>query len=123
VEGLAIRLDDSPVRCPFCHDRIEADGEPWVACSACLARHHPECWTEASSCASCRSASALVAAPPLIRRAIRVTAVGRLRRRQRARTRRRVLGALIVASVAVNVVLVVLGFGTTALLPFSYSSF
>jgi hypothetical protein len=41
-------------RCPFCHDDVRADGGGWVACAACLARHHEACWAEGGRCATCR---------------------------------------------------------------------
>src|SRR5579871_4463817 len=42
-----------PTRCPFCHADIAIESEEWVACAACLARHHRECWEEAGACSSC----------------------------------------------------------------------
>jgi len=38
-------------RCPYCHSDVEA--ETGVACTACLARHHSDCWDEHQECASC----------------------------------------------------------------------
>ncbi len=48
-----------PLRCPFCHDRIDLNGQ-WVACSRCLARHHDECWEDGRKCGACGGTSALV---------------------------------------------------------------
>jgi hypothetical protein len=39
-------------RCPFCHEQVQA--KEWVACAACLARHHEACWAESGRCATCR---------------------------------------------------------------------
>lgn len=50
------------LRCPYCHDALQVAGGGWVACGACLARHHAPCWGEARRCASCSSRSALVRA-------------------------------------------------------------
>ena len=38
------------LRCPFCHDAVEGSG---VACTACLAPHHTECWDETEVCSNC----------------------------------------------------------------------
>ncbi|MCO5167377.1 MAG: hypothetical protein M9894_13590 [Planctomycetes bacterium] len=46
-------------RCPFCHEGLTADAAGWVACAACLARHHEPCWGEASRCAACGGAERL----------------------------------------------------------------
>ena len=66
-----IKLEASPVRCPFCHDGIDVGGEAWVACAGCLARHHDACWGESGACGSCghrerltRDGAAPAAAPP-----------------------------------------------------------
>ena len=40
-------------RCPYCHEVAGEDGEPAVACTACLARHHQGCWDEHKQCAGC----------------------------------------------------------------------
>lgn len=42
----------SASRCPFCHEAVKE--REWVACAACLARHHEGCWTESGRCATCR---------------------------------------------------------------------
>lgn len=60
----------SPVRCPFCHDAVDAAKLDWVVCRSCLARHHEGCWGESGQCASCGHDTALgggdlrVATPP-----------------------------------------------------------
>ncbi len=46
------------MRCPFCHDDIGND-QHWVACVACLARHHDSCFSEAGCCATCKGRDAL----------------------------------------------------------------
>ena len=40
-------------RCPYCHDAVSAESA--VACTGCLARHHPECWDDHKECATCGS--------------------------------------------------------------------
>jgi hypothetical protein len=59
-----VRVEQSAVRCPFCHGGIEVQAEKWVACSSCLARHHAECATESHACASCGAESFLRTASP-----------------------------------------------------------
>ncbi|RMG08470.1 MAG: hypothetical protein D6731_21925 [Planctomycetota bacterium] len=54
-----VRVGGSRLRCPYCHDEVDVDGEAWLACAACLARHHEVCWTEARGCASCGEEQAL----------------------------------------------------------------
>jgi len=54
---------NSPTRCPFCHDQVDVEAR-WVACRACLARHHPECWGEAGACAGCGVATCLAEDEP-----------------------------------------------------------
>jgi hypothetical protein len=58
-EKVAVRIDHSPVRCPYCHGDVLTDQEVWIACAACLARHHADCWSETKRCASCGHASSL----------------------------------------------------------------
>ncbi len=48
-----VQVAGGPGRCPFCHDAVERSKERWVACEACLARHHADCWHEAGACAGC----------------------------------------------------------------------
>lgn len=47
-------MRDGPLRCPFCHESVEREQEPWIACEACLARHHAACWSEGGGCAGCK---------------------------------------------------------------------
>ncbi|MGE0711455.1 MAG: hypothetical protein AB7N76_15825 [Planctomycetota bacterium] len=63
----AVEVVESPSRCPYCHDDARSPGSS-VACEACLARHHAECWRELSACASCGGRACLVpaAAPPVL---------------------------------------------------------
>src|SRR5271154_4879655 len=49
----AFRVTESPIRCPFCHDRIDAVDESCVVCASCLARQHRECWSELARCGTC----------------------------------------------------------------------
>jgi hypothetical protein len=52
----AVDLQTKPTtasRCPYCHQEAGEDGEPAVACTACLARHHEACWDEHKQCAGC----------------------------------------------------------------------
>ncbi len=58
-EKVSVHLDHSPIRCPYCHGDVATDQEKWIACAACLARHHADCWGEAKRCASCGHSSAL----------------------------------------------------------------
>jgi hypothetical protein len=53
---VAARVDPvaSALRCPFCHDPVRLElPTPWVACAACLARHHRSCWDESKRCGAC----------------------------------------------------------------------
>jgi hypothetical protein len=60
-----VKGEGSPVRCPYCHEDVFRDKEAWVACEACLARHHSGCWQEANRCGGCGGASFLTReAPP-----------------------------------------------------------
>lgn len=61
-EPLDLHVLGGAGRCPFCHDSIDVRALRWVACAACLARHHDVCWAEAPRCASC-GGQALVHAP------------------------------------------------------------
>jgi WD40 repeat protein len=54
-----IEVENSPTRCPYCHEGIEIAEGLWSACSACLARHHTACWDELGRCASCESVARL----------------------------------------------------------------
>jgi hypothetical protein len=40
-------------RCPYCHDGVDFTRCAWVACAACLARHHAPCWAEHIGCSAC----------------------------------------------------------------------
>jgi hypothetical protein len=54
-----VRVDGSPVRCPFCHESVDVGQDDWVACAGCLARHHGECWTEGGRCGACKATEPL----------------------------------------------------------------
>src|ERR1700691_3205681 len=55
IVALPLR-DEMRARCPFCHSEISVESDDWVACKSCLARHHRECWLEASACSVCQRA-------------------------------------------------------------------
>jgi len=59
-ERAQIAVKGSPTRCPYCHDDCRP-GEGEVACRACLARHHADCWKEHGACGSCQGTQALEA--------------------------------------------------------------
>ncbi|HZU95853.1 MAG TPA: hypothetical protein VFF73_04035 [Planctomycetota bacterium] len=56
----SVRVSQSTVRCPYCHDTVSPEAESWLACRACLARHHTDCWNESLRCSTCGSGTALV---------------------------------------------------------------
>lgn len=60
---LRARVEACFARCPYCHDGIELEGEAWLCCALCLARHHRECWREHGLCASCDNPQALTHVP------------------------------------------------------------
>jgi hypothetical protein len=134
MDSSAIKVAASPLRCPFCLDGVEPEGEPWTACGSCLGRHHAECWGEAGACSTCRSATPLVrgaATVPVVPvvRLVRIPDAGPRRsraRRARARHRRYVLGAFLVASILLNaaiVAFVVIFAEGSAIAPFVFSIF
>lgn len=41
-------------RCPFCHEDIAPASEQ-LACNACRAWHHQDCWREGAGCSACRA--------------------------------------------------------------------
>lgn len=55
-----VKVDASPLRCPYCHEGVAQDQPGWVACGGCLARHHGACWDERGACASCNGTKRLV---------------------------------------------------------------
>ena len=105
MEKASIRVAGSAVRCPFCDQSIDVNGDRWAACGACLARHHAGCWAESVVCASCRNETLLAPAAPL---RIKITlppaevTAQRRKRRAAARNRRWYLGAAIVAVLVAN---------------------
>ncbi|MBI3724284.1 hypothetical protein HY251_10085 [bacterium] len=54
-----VRVEAGITRCPYCHESIALEREPWLACEACLARHHDACWKEGSRCSACGSSRSL----------------------------------------------------------------
>lgn len=54
-----VRVDASPVRCPFCHESVDLGQDDWVACAGCLARHHGDCWSEGGRCGACKATESL----------------------------------------------------------------
>lgn len=57
-----VRVEASPVRCPFCHEGVRVEDADWVACAHCLARHHDACWGEAGRCGACGAGERLARA-------------------------------------------------------------
>ena len=58
-----VSVQNSPTRCPFCHEEC-GPAEEHVVCTDCLARHHSACWESNASCANCSSTRVLRPAPP-----------------------------------------------------------
>lgn len=58
-----VRVEASPVRCPYCHEQVGPEDAGWVACGGCLARHHDACWDEGGACAACGGGRRLVLEP------------------------------------------------------------
>ncbi|MCA8924113.1 MAG: hypothetical protein KDD82_20045 [Planctomycetes bacterium] len=48
-----------PLRCPFCHEAVDLEGDRWLACAACLARHHTDCWDDHGACSTCSATQVL----------------------------------------------------------------
>jgi len=121
----------SPIRCPWCHDELCIAPGEWVACAACLARHHSECWQEATACASCRERASLTASAPLRTVFLRAEGPAHWRdveRRVRARKRRWIVGTLaagLAVANALQLLLVLVADWTTrpAIAPFIFSIF
>lgn len=59
-EDAHVHFAHSPTRCPYCHDSVDLEGERWVACGDCLARHHDDCHRDHGRCASCDSTKKLI---------------------------------------------------------------
>lgn len=55
-----VKVGASPVRCPYCHEGVDPGDPTWVACGACLARHHDACWDERGACSTCGGVRRLV---------------------------------------------------------------
>lgn len=53
-----VRFENSPSRCPYCHDSVPTRGA--VVCQECLARHHAACWIEQGECSACACSEKLV---------------------------------------------------------------
>jgi hypothetical protein len=53
---------NAPTRCPYCHDAVDRAADAWVACEACLARHHAACWSETGACGACHETACVVPA-------------------------------------------------------------
>jgi hypothetical protein len=56
-EAARVQIETSHSRCPYCHDKAEAEDR--VACASCLAVHHADCWSESGRCAACAGEQAL----------------------------------------------------------------
>lgn len=61
VPSRDVHVVASPTRCPYCHDDVAPERSDWVACKACLARHHVACWRENGACGTCRQTSSIAA--------------------------------------------------------------
>lgn len=48
-----IAVANALLRCPFCHEDVDARAGGWRACAECLARHHEVCWCEIGYCSTC----------------------------------------------------------------------
>jgi hypothetical protein len=112
-------------RCPFCHDDVNPASEIWIACGACLARHHSECWSEANACSSCKNPSPLVPVAGLLPvRVVRGDDAHQKHRRIVARRRRWLLGITLGVLVLVNLIFIAWWICTgSPPLPFSYNGF
>jgi len=53
MEQPRVRSPQSPLRCPYCHEGLSLAADDWVACKACLGRHHSTCWREGGCCSAC----------------------------------------------------------------------
>ena len=71
-----IHVPSSLVRCPYCHTGVDLERETWVACAACLARHHAACWGEGGACGTCGERRPLASRPAAPRRLPRLVLVG-----------------------------------------------
>jgi hypothetical protein len=60
----SISVERSPTRCPYCHENVDAQGESWIVCASCLARHHAACWRDHGRCAACDARAALETPAP-----------------------------------------------------------
>jgi hypothetical protein len=56
VDG--VRVNNSPTRCPFCHEQVGVE-DPARVCRDCLSRHHTGCWADHGSCSSCSCTQSL----------------------------------------------------------------
>ena len=56
MERDRLRVDLQRTACPFCKDAVRPDQDK-VACDACMAWHHSECWADYGACSACRGAS------------------------------------------------------------------
>jgi len=90
------RVDAAAVghaRCPFCHAPVRPGAdEPKRSCGACMAWHHAECWAEHGGCAACGGRAQPVAGPGV------------------GRPDRRFVGAALVATGAVLLIALAIGF-------------
>jgi hypothetical protein len=58
-----VRVEGSPVHCPYCKGEL-ADLKEIVACAACGARHHESCHESHGRCATCGATEKLVPQAP-----------------------------------------------------------
>ena len=79
------RVHDGEVRCPYCHDALEAEALDIVTCPGCRTRHHVACVQELGHCSVHGCGRALPEAEP---RQAASPEIEALRRRIRERARR-----------------------------------
>ena len=108
MEKSRVKVAGSALRCPYCHDDVSTASSEWVACGACLARHHRECWRERGACSTCGAAVALGTAPATAKARIPVAVIVTL--------------AVIAALVLIGTLIVIFAQGS-AVAPFVYSTF
>jgi hypothetical protein len=64
VDQQRVRSAQSPLRCPYCHEGLSPLVDAWVACKACLGRHHSGCWEEGGRCSACGGSEHLLGERP-----------------------------------------------------------
>ena len=59
MKEVKVKSEQSPLRCPYCHDAL-ATGKELAACGDCGARQHLTCHQEHGACTACSSNNVLV---------------------------------------------------------------